>query len=104
MKLLRVFVATYNPRALEKFKAAGIRPWGNVLTFFEEDEKTASMFFRLYTRNIYAIELIKSDFSLYEPNPTPASELGLLGDPHAIQPESNPGQAFGPGLAQGAAR
>ncbi|AXQ68596.1 hypothetical protein HOU00_gp057 [Caulobacter phage CcrPW] len=80
MKVLTVFVATYNERALEKFRAAGVRPQGKTLAFFEESEKTASMFFRLYTRNLYAIELSKSEFSLYSPNPTPPSSLGFLGD------------------------
>ncbi|AFU87924.1 hypothetical protein CcrColossus_gp054 [Caulobacter phage CcrColossus] len=96
MKVLSVFVATYNERGLEKFKMAGVRPQGKQLVFFEESEKTASMFFRLYTRNLYAIELSKSEFSLYQPNPTPPSSLGFLSDLDETQNLSlNPGLADG---------
>lgn len=95
MTPLKLFVATYNQAALDKFEQAGMRPVGRALHYFEEDEQKAILFFRLYTRNLYGVLIGKADFSLYEPRPTPASHIGFHDKPNLK--EAKPGLAYGVG-------
>lgn len=92
---LKLYVATYNQTALEKFDAAGMRPVGRTLRYFEEDDQKATLFFRLYTRNLYGVLVGKADFSLYSPTPTPSSQIGFHEKPNMA--EAKPGLAFGVG-------
>lgn len=92
---LKLYVATYNETALAKFVEAGMRPVGRTLQYFEEDDVKATLFFRLYTRNLYGVLIGKADFSLYAPPSAPASHLGFHNKPN--QMESKPGLAYGVG-------
>lgn len=72
------FVATYNDSAVKKFTEQGLRPLGRQLSFYEDDEKSAHIFFKRYTRNLFGVRLTEIDYSIYAPHEGAAPQFGFL--------------------------
>lgn len=83
---MHTFIATINPTGADKLRDHGayVRLHGNVLRFFEDDEKSARVFYRRYVRNFTGVVLGEADYSLYaEPVPDQGDRrpLGLRENP-----------------------
>lgn len=67
------FVATINASGIEKLTQQGARTNGRQLVFFEDDEKSAHIFYRRYMRNFFGVVFFaERDYSIYQPVGAPS--------------------------------
>lgn len=75
------FIFTLNASGVEKLVALGAKVTGKVLSFDEDNAKSAHIFYRRYMRNFHGVILTDQDYSAYTPHYGAPSQFGFMDRP-----------------------